>query len=81
VKRNLIDFISEEFDDYEIEELDFTESAMYERAFKKFYYRKSNPKKILEDDNDCMDIEDEELEIEVKHEDTEIEEEDIDETE
>ena len=69
--------MSEDFDDNGIEELDFTEEAMYERAFKKFYFRKLKPKQLMEDDNDCMDIEEDEIEIEVELEDIEIEEEEI----
>jgi len=76
---NSFDLISEDFDD-EVEELDLTEEAMYERTFKKFYYRKLKPKQLIEEDNDCLDIEDEEInedELEITDEDIEIEEEDL----
>lgn len=72
----------EEIEDIGVEEIDLSESAMYKRAFKKFYFKQKSGKAINEDEYDCQDIEEDEEEIdeedlEIEDDDLEIEEEDI----
>lgn len=86
MKRDTIDILSVDLEesDCEVEEIDLTESAMYKRAFKKFYYQQKKGKNMLEEneDYDCEDIEEDDEEIEedeldLEDEDIEIEEEDL----
>jgi hypothetical protein len=81
MKRESIEDISADFDDNGIEEIDLTEGAMYKRAFKKFYFQQKKGKPIMEDEeNDCDDIDEEEIDelvTDIEDEDVEIEEEDL----
>ena len=80
MKHDSIEDILMGFDNCEVEEIDLTESAMYKRAFKKFYFKEDEQ---INEDNDCQDIEEEdeeeidEEELEIEDKDIEIEEEDL----
>jgi hypothetical protein len=68
------DLISSELEESGVEEIDLTESGMYKRAFRKFYYKQTN--NITEDEDntdDCDDIEDDEMEVDFSDSDLDIE--------
>jgi hypothetical protein len=56
----------------DIQEIDLSEEAMYQRTFKKFYFTK----KIDLNEDDCFDIEDEEdIDVDISDDDVEVEDE------
>lgn len=72
MKREPLDLLSIELKESGIEELDFSEKAIYKRNFKKFYFSEDTS------DDDCKDLEeDEDIDVNLEDEDTEIEEEDL----